>query len=86
MRASVGFACVGLMTLAVFPLGARQQDDAAPVFKAESELVVLHVNVFDGHSDAVPESSRAGVSRSPKTTPRNRSRFSATKTCRWQSG
>jgi len=28
---------------------------AAPVFKAESDLVVLHVNVFDGRSDAVPD-------------------------------
>ena len=26
-----------------------------PVFRAESNLVVLHVNVFDGHSDAVPQ-------------------------------
>jgi len=45
------------MTLAVFPLGARQQNEAAPVFKAESELVVLHVNVFNAHSDAVPNLS-----------------------------
>jgi VWFA-related protein len=33
---------------------AARQDDQPAVFKAESELVVLHVNVFDGHSDAVP--------------------------------
>src|SRR5688500_15006229 len=37
----------------VLPTIAQEQD-AAPVFKAESELVVLHVNVFDGRSDAVP--------------------------------
>jgi Ca-activated chloride channel homolog len=37
----------------VLPTLAQEQD-AAPVFKAESELVVLHVNVFDGRSDAVP--------------------------------
>ena len=37
------------------PGDARRQDaSAAPTFKAESELVVLHVNVFDGRSDAVP--------------------------------
>src|SRR5688572_26447648 len=30
------------------------QDPAAPVFKSESDLVVLHVNVFDGRSDTVP--------------------------------
>jgi len=28
--------------------------DATPIFKVRSDLVVLHVNVFDGHSDAVP--------------------------------
>jgi Ca-activated chloride channel homolog len=27
----------------------------APIFRAQSELVVLHVNVFDGRSDAVPD-------------------------------
>jgi Ca-activated chloride channel family protein len=36
----------------------RAQDPAAqspaPVFKAEADLVVLHVNIFDGRSDAVP--------------------------------
>jgi Ca-activated chloride channel homolog len=38
-------------------LGAAAQDpqDSPPVvFRAESDLVVLHVNVFDGRSDAVP--------------------------------
>lgn len=40
---------------AVVPLAAAPQDSpAAPVFKAASDLVVLHVNVFDGRSDAVP--------------------------------
>src|SRR5262245_27776166 len=33
----------------------RAQEPAAPpVFKSRSDLVVLHVNVFDGRSDAVP--------------------------------
>lgn len=38
------------------PLFARErpQDPAVPLFTSESELVVLHVNVFDGRSDAVP--------------------------------
>jgi VWFA-related protein len=36
-------------------VGAHQaQDPATPIFRAESDLVVLHVNVFDGKSDAVP--------------------------------
>jgi VWFA-related protein len=30
------------------------QDPAPTVFRSESDLVVLHVNVFDGRSDAVP--------------------------------
>ena len=40
------------MSLAVASLGA--QDPAPPIFRSESNLVVLHVNVFDGRSDAVP--------------------------------
>lgn len=47
---------------AAVPLAARQapapdpQDaDAAPVFRSRSSLVVLHVNVFDGRSDAVAD-------------------------------
>lgn len=39
-------------------LSLSAQDQAvspsAPVFRSESDLVVLHVNVFDGRSDAVP--------------------------------
>jgi VWFA-related protein len=76
MRISVGFACVGLMTLAVFPLGARQQDDAAPIFKAESELVVLHVNVFDGHSDAVPNLPEEAFQVAEDNTPQRITFFS----------
>ncbi len=30
------------------------QDPAAPVFTSHSDIVQLHVNVFDGNSDAVP--------------------------------
>jgi VWFA-related protein len=44
--------------LAGLPLAARQQPPAPtapPVFHAQSDLVVLHVSVFDGKSDAVPE-------------------------------
>jgi VWFA-related protein len=32
--------------------------DALPVFRAESNLVILHVNVFDRRSDAVPDLPR----------------------------
>jgi len=51
----VGSALLLFTTPAVFPALAGQDDaPATPVFKAVSDLVVLHVNVFDGHSDAVP--------------------------------
>lgn len=42
---------------------------AAPVFKAESDLVVLHVNVFDGRSDAVPNLPQAAFAVVEDDTP-----------------
>lgn len=53
---------LSMVVAAVLPLigaaqeqGASEQTPAEPkVFKAGAELVVLHVNVFDGRSDAVP--------------------------------
>ena len=54
MKPLAGPALLLFTTLAVFPAAARQDDAPVPVFKAQSDLVVLHVNVFDGHSDAVP--------------------------------
>ena len=55
MRVTIALAWFMAPALAVFPLRAQEQDTPpAPVFKAASELVVLHVNVFDGRSDAVP--------------------------------
>ena len=36
-------------------LGGQESGQAPPVFKSQSDLVVLHVNVFDGKSDAVPQ-------------------------------
>jgi VWFA-related protein len=43
-----------LLFTALAASAAARQGEGPAVFKAESELVVLHVNVFDGHSDAVP--------------------------------
>ena len=54
MKALAGPALLLFTTLAVFPAAAPQDGAPVPVFKAQSELVVLHVNVFDGRSDAVP--------------------------------
>ncbi len=45
------------LSCAAAPLVASRQDPlpaAEQVFRAHSDLVVLHVNVFDGRSDAVP--------------------------------
>src|SRR5918996_6042131 len=36
------------------PGSGAAQDPAAPVFRSRSDIVQLHVNVFDGNSDAVP--------------------------------
>jgi Ca-activated chloride channel family protein len=33
---------------------AAAQDPPTPIFKSTADIVQLHVNVFDGHSDAVP--------------------------------
>jgi len=47
---------VSLIALSVWAISAAppQEQEPPPVFKSESDLVVLHVNVFDGKSDAVP--------------------------------
>ena len=52
MKVPVGLAFLFVATMAVLSAQEAQQDP--PVFKAASDLVVLHVNVFDGKSDAVP--------------------------------
>lgn len=54
MNVPVGIATILSLVIAAASLAARPQDTpAAPVFKSESELVILHANVFDGRSDAV---------------------------------
>lgn len=55
---------LGIAVMLLCAAGARgtAQDQGgqppAPLFKSESNLVVLHVNVFDGRSDAVPDLPR----------------------------
>jgi Ca-activated chloride channel family protein len=48
---------VAVVLCAAVPLPAQDPPAAQgeQVFRAESDLVVLHVNVFDGRSDAVPD-------------------------------
>src|SRR5262245_16194648 len=47
-------ATVPLLTAAQEQRPPVPQPEDPQVFKADAELVVLHVNVFDGRSDAVP--------------------------------
>lgn len=48
---------IGPVLLLAFACVARldAQDPAAPLFKSQSDIVQLHINVFDKNSDAVPE-------------------------------
>ena len=57
-RSSVSWILLAgaLGTVAVF--AAPRQDSPSAVFRSQSDLVVLHVNVFDGRSDAVPNLPR----------------------------
>jgi Ca-activated chloride channel family protein len=52
-RAQSFLLCV--MVLSVAGSSAQEQQEAPPTFKSTSDLVVLHVNVFDRRSDAVPD-------------------------------
>ncbi len=52
MKVPVGVAI--LLVAMIVGLPAQDELQDPPVFKAQSDLVVLHVNVFDGKSDAVP--------------------------------
>src|SRR5678815_3661002 len=47
-------ATLPLLSTAQEQRSPQQPTEEAQVFKAGAELVVLHVNVFDGRSDAVP--------------------------------
>lgn len=54
---------LGSVAVATVPTSAQEPTASAPpVFKSESDLVVLHVNVFDGKSDAVPELPQSAFS------------------------
>jgi VWFA-related protein len=47
-----GLLLAGIVWATASPMATGQEPQ--PVFKTLSDLVVLHVNVFDGRSDAVP--------------------------------
>src|SRR5687768_15735591 len=48
-----GLLLAGIICSTALLFGNRQ--DPQTVFRSQSDLVVLHVNVFDGRSDAVPD-------------------------------
>jgi Ca-activated chloride channel family protein len=54
MRRSSAAVAASWAAAAAFVCAAQVGVQPGPVFKAAAELVVLHVNVFDGRSDAVP--------------------------------
>ena len=47
-------AGVLFLSAVVYAASLDAQDPAAPIFTSHTDLVQLHVNVFDGNSDAVP--------------------------------
>ena len=58
MTARVPFLVLSALACLAGARAVAQDQSAqqpAPLFKSESNLVVLHVNVFDGRSDAVPD-------------------------------
>jgi Ca-activated chloride channel family protein len=74
----------GLLSLLLpLTLAARQEPisppvTAPPVFKAQSDLVVLDVNVFDGRSEAVPHLSQSAFHVVEDGTPQEITFFSDT--------
>src|SRR5215208_2203588 len=74
MRLRVLLLVAGLA--AVMSLAVRAAQDEQ-VFKAAAELVVLHVNVFDGRSDAVPDLPQSAFTVYEDEKPQEISFFSA---------
>jgi Ca-activated chloride channel family protein len=64
------------MVIAAVPLAVFAAQDEQ-VFKAAAELVVLHVNVFDGRSDAVPDLPQSAFTVFEDDRPQEISFFSA---------
>lgn len=67
-------ACSVALSFAVL---AAQDEQQEQVFKAGAELVVLHVNVFDGHSDAVTNLPQGAFTVFEDGKPQDISFFSA---------
>src|SRR5688500_6934005 len=52
MRTAV--SSVLFLSFVVFFASVAGQEPAGPIFRSRADIVQLHVNVFDGNSDAVP--------------------------------
>jgi Ca-activated chloride channel homolog len=71
-------ACVvALFPTAPLPAQVAPIGEAPPVFKATSDLVVLHVNVFDGRSDAVEDLPQTAFAVLEDDTPQEITFFSS---------
>jgi Ca-activated chloride channel homolog len=56
LRSALPVSLALLLAAGISPLAGQEQEPSAPtVFRTQADLVVLHVNVFDGKSDAVPQ-------------------------------
>jgi Ca-activated chloride channel family protein len=80
-RRTQGIVFAAALCVAAPLLGQSAQDPSAPqedqVFKAGAELVVLHVNVFNGRSDAVPDLPQSAFAVYEDDTPQEISFFNA---------
>jgi len=73
MRALV---VAGLLVTAAVLHAQDPPPSPTPVFRTESDLVVLHVNVFDGNSDAVPNLPQAAFTVTEDNRPQTITFFS----------
>ena len=65
-----------LMFFSTVVSAAPQDESSVATFHSQSDLVVLHVNVFDGHSDAVPDLPREAFLVIEDNTPQEITFFS----------
>jgi Ca-activated chloride channel family protein len=74
----LSFFIVSACTVAAAGRQAAPAQEETQVFRAHSDLVVLHVNVFDGRSDAVPDLPQQAFSVFEDGTPQEISFFANT--------
>jgi Ca-activated chloride channel homolog len=77
MRVPAQVLLVAAFVASVPFIARAAQDEADQVFRAGAELVVLHVNVFNGRSDAVPGLPQGAFTVFEDDTPQEISFFNA---------